>query len=246
MTCLASCPIRRRDERVEAGMRAAARDCSGRRAQCLRSALMSSSDPGTANDASPPGDAELLRRYIAGEFVAFERLYDAHDRHCFGFIRRMLAGADEATAEDLHQEVWLAVARQAASFDESKARFVTWLFTIARHKVMDHFRKATGVVRLAGDLGEHGMAALDDLPDAPELSPERVVQNKQLAAALLREVQALPFAQRETFILFAHHELSLEAVAEITKVGLETAKSRLRYARQTLRQRLSHWKAEHA
>jgi len=199
-----------------------------------------------ADPANPPGDPELLRRYLAGDKAAFERLYGNHDRRCFDFIRRMLATADEATVEDLHQEVWIAVARQAASFDESKARFVTWLFTVARNKVMDHFRGSHGVVRLAGDLGEQAEASLANLADAPAIDPERIAHNRQLASALLHEVQALPFAQRETFVLFAHHQLSLEEVAQITQVGLETAKSRLRYARQTLRTRLAPWRAEHA
>ena len=62
----------------------------------------------------------------------------------------------------------------------------------------------------------------------------------------MREVEALPLVQRETFVLFAQAELSLEEVAEVTRVGTETAKSRLRYARQTLRARLASWRAEHA
>lgn len=221
----------------------------GCNAECLPSAVMAPPDPAQPRSpdvSDPAGDAELLRRYCAGERAAFERLYDGHDRHCFDFIRRMLAGADETTAEDLHQEVWIAVSRQAASFDGRKARFVTWLFTIARNKVMDHFRKSKGVVRLAGDLGEPVAALLDELPDAAEITPERIAHNRQLAAALLREVQALPFVQRETFVLFAQHELSLHEVAEVTQVGLETAKSRLRYARQTLRQRLATWTNDHA
>ena len=150
-----------------------------------------------AAEPLPTGDAELVRRYVGGEHDAFARLYDAHDRHCFEFIRRMLGGADAAAAEDLHQETWLAVARQAASYDAAQARFVTWLFTIARHKVMDHFRKASGVVRLAGDLGEAAEAVLDAQPDAPDLEPEQVLQNRQLVGVvdesdLLLKVHADP------------------------------------------------------
>jgi RNA polymerase sigma factor (sigma-70 family) len=237
MDCAASCPIRRR------GDLAVSADLAAHDAHWLPSGATVKSD---ASPANPPGDPELLRLYLTGDKAAFERLYDHHDRRCFDFIRRMLATADEATVEDLHQEVWIAVARQAASFDEHKARFVTWLFAVARNKVMDHFRGSQGVVRLAGDIGEHAEAALDNLADVPALDPERVVHNRQLAAALLHEVQALPFAQRETFVLFAHHQLTLEEVAQITHVGLETAKSRLRYARQTLRARLAPWRAEHA
>lgn len=202
-----------------------------------------------ASTAPDPADAqadpELVRRYLAGDTTAFARLYDRHDRRCFDFLRRMLAGADEASVEDLHQEVWIAVARHAASFDEAKARFVTWLFTVARHKVMDHFRRAAGVVHLVADSAEYAGAAIDDIAATAQLEPEQWVSNRQLAAALVGEVQALPFVQRETFVLFAHDGLSLEEVAQITQVGLETAKSRLRYARQTLRARLARWRVGH-
>jgi RNA polymerase sigma-70 factor (ECF subfamily) len=205
---------------------------SGRR---LPSPLMANS--------TEPDETELLRRYRAGDAVAFERLYDAHERPCFDFIRRQLAAADEATAEDLHQEVWLAVARHGASFDAGKSRFVTWLFTIARNKVMDHFRRSAGVVHLVDDIGDDALA---ELPDEADFQPDQVADQRQLAAAIVREVQALPFLQRETFVLFAHHELSLAEVAQITQVGIETTKSRLRYARTSLRQALAPWKARHA
>jgi RNA polymerase sigma-70 factor (ECF subfamily) len=52
--------------------------------------------------------------------------------------------------------------------------------------------------------------------------------------------------QREAFVLFAHHDLSLAEVAQISQVGIETTKSRLRYARASLRQALAPWKARHA
>ena len=200
-------------------------------------------------DSDAGVDASLLRRHANGQTAAFGQLYDRHDRRCLDFIRRLLGSAgsaDDASAEDLHQEVWIAVARQGASFDPNKARFVTWLFTIARHKVVDHLRQRAGPVRLAADLGEPVQALLDAHPDAPEFSPEAVARNRQLAAALLREVQSLPLAQRETFVLFAQHGLSLDEVAGVTQVGLETAKSRLRYAREALRRGLAAWSDAHA
>ena len=185
---------------------------------------------------------ELVHAFLAGDSLAFERLYDLYDRRSFQFVRRMLANGDEAEAEDLHQEVWLAVARSAASFDPGRSRFVTWLFTIARNKVMDHFRRSVGVVHLTGPMAENVHEGEGEWHD---ISPERIAQNHQLAAAIVREVEALPLVQRETFVLFAHHELSLDEVAQITGVGAETAKSRLRYARKTLCSKLGDWKLDH-
>jgi RNA polymerase sigma factor (sigma-70 family) len=204
-------------------------------------------------------DPDLLQAHAAGDAAAFALLYDRHDRACFAFMRRMLLAADEATVEDLHQEVWLAVARSALTFDASKARFGTWLFSIARNKVMDHFRRVRADVVLHGVAASaHDDGAADaavgtpagdttaDVADPHAITPDRVLHNRQLASALLREVQALPWAQRETFVLFAQHDMSLEDVAHITQVGIETAKSRLRYARTALRSSLAGWRLQHA
>jgi RNA polymerase sigma factor (sigma-70 family) len=199
---------------------------------------------------SAPDETALLLAFLAGDAASFAQIYDRHERHCFDFVRRLLAPADEATAEDVHQEVWLAVARAAASFEPSKARFVTWLFTIARNKVIDHFRRSAGEAALTISLTVHDddddEPLVNGMADSHAITPEDVAHNRQLAAALLREVQALPFVQRETFVLFAQQDLSLEEVAHITQVGIETAKSRLRYARAALRANLAGWRLQHA
>src|SRR6185436_6607782 len=86
-------------------------------------------------------DADLLRAHGAGDPHAFARLYDRYDRSCFRFIRRLLGAAHGDAAEDLHQETWIAVSRNAGAFDPRRASFAAWLFTIARRKVFDHFRR---------------------------------------------------------------------------------------------------------
>lgn len=194
-------------------------------------------------DSSPePSDAQLIAAYLGGDQQAFARLYDRYDRQVFGFIAKLLRHDAAGQAEDLHQECWLAVARAASTFDAGKARFVTWLFTIARNKVMDHYRADRAAAeQRADDLG----LSLADFSDTLSRLPERVLENRQLSDELLRAVQALPEAQRETFLLFAQMDLSLGEVAGITGVGLETAKSRLRYARDTLRAGLRAWRPQH-
>lgn len=191
-----------------------------------------------ARDQAADEDADLLRAHRDGDREAFARLYDRHDRSSFQFVRRLL-GSSGADAEDLHQETWLAVSRHAASFDPRKASFGAWLYTIARRKVWDHLRKQATVRLVSGQ--EDLLLAVPDLGPTPLQEAE----SRETALALINAVEALPLAQRETFILFAESGLSLEEIAEITEVSAETSKSRLRYARATLRRVLSQGEAVH-
>ena len=178
-------------------------------------------------------DADLLRAHGAGDPHAFARLYDRYDRACFHLIRRLLGGAHADAAEDLHQETWIAVSRNAASFDPAKASFAAWLFTIARRKTFDHFRRQrVAVLAMAPD------EAATMVPD-PQPSPLEQVQSRERAEEIVAAVEALPLEQRGVFVMFADGGLSLEEIAEVTGVAVETAKSRLRYARAKLRQSLA-------
>lgn len=182
-------------------------------------------------EPDPPDDAELLSAHCAGDAHAFARLYDRYDRPCFQFIRRLLGSAHADAAEDLHQETWIAIARNSAAFDPVKASFSAWLFTIARHKVFDHFRR----LKLAVLVGAGDDAALMLIAD-PAASPLKEVELRDLAQRIIIAVEALPLEQRGALIMFAHAGLSLEEIAQATGVAVETAKSRLRYARAKLRQ----------
>ena len=190
-------------------------------------------------EPDPADDAELLRAHIAGDQHAFARLYDRYDRPCFQFIRRMLGAGQADAAEDLHQETWMAISRSAADFDPGKAGFPAWLFTIARHKVWDHFRRQK-VVPLGSGQDDAAMMAPDPGP-----TPLEQVMSRQLAERLVAAVEALPLEQRGAFVMFAHVGLSLEEIAQTTGVAVETAKSRLRYARARLRQALAGERSAH-
>ena len=190
-------------------------------------------------EPDPADDADLLRAHLAGDPHAFARLYDRYDRPCFQFIRRTLGGAHADAAEDLHQETWISVSKNATAFDARKASFPAWLFTIARHKVWDHFRRQK-VAILASAEDDAAMMVPDPGP-----TPLGQVESRELAQRLVAAVEALPLAQRETFVLFAHAGLSLEEIAHATDVAVETAKSRLRYARVTLRQALAGERSAH-
>jgi RNA polymerase sigma-70 factor (ECF subfamily) len=189
-------------------------------------------------ESDSPDDGGLLRAHSAGDTHAFARLYDRYDRQCFLFIRRTLGSAHADAAEDLHQETWMAISINAAAFDPSKASFPAWLFTIARNKVWDHFRRQKVAMLAAGQ--DDAMAVADPGP-----TPLDQVESRELAQRLIAAVEALPLEQRGAFVMFTHAGLSLEEIAMTTGVALETVKSRLRYARARLRQALADERRAH-
>ncbi len=134
-------------------------------------------------------------------------------------------------AEDLHQETWIAISRSAAAFDPAKASFSAWLFTIARHKVFDHFRKLKVAV-LAGAGDDAALMLIAD-PCGEPAGGGGVARSAQRIVAA---VEALHWSSAAPSSCFAHAGLSLEEIAQATGVAVETAKSRLRYARTKLRQ----------
>ena len=190
-------------------------------------------------EPDPEDDAELLRAHLAGDPQAFARLYDRYDRPCFLFIRRTLGPAHADAAEDLHQDTWISISKNAAAFDPAKARFPAWLFTIARHRVWDHFRRQKVAVLNAGQ-DDAALLVADPGPD-----PLDQLQSRELAERLVAAVEALPLEQRGAFVMFAQAGLSLDEIAQATGVAVETAKSRLRYARARLRQALAGERSAH-
>jgi RNA polymerase sigma-70 factor (ECF subfamily) len=183
--------------------------------------------------ASELADEELIARYLRGDVAAFDCLYRRHDRKTFAFVRQMLHPTDRATVEDRHQEGWLAVAAKAASFVPVKARFSTWLYTVLRNRVLDHLR------------ARPPQGADDEDPDqfaSPAAGPEQVLAAKRLVQAVESGLLALSVEHREAFLLFTVVELSLAEIADVTQAHQETAKTRLRYAREALRHRLNAWR----
>ena len=87
-------------------------------------------------------DEALMQRYAAGDVRAFETLYARHELKIWRYLYRSVC--NQATADDLMQEVWFAVCRSAARYEPS-ARFTTWLFTLAHHRLIDSHRHARPV-----------------------------------------------------------------------------------------------------
>lgn len=183
--------------------------------------------------------------YAAGDAGAFARLFERHERPVFRFLLRSTGTA--AAADDLMQETWLAVVRNAASY-EPRARFTTWLYGIARTKLIDHWRRA-GRDAIAAALDDPvandpdgATPLLDTIAADAACEPETQAMSRAQAQALMGAVEALPPVQREAFLLHLEGGLTHEEIAALTGVGAETVKSRLRYAMNRLRTVLQEWR----
>lgn len=176
-------------------------------------------------------DEALMTRYRNGEADAFEALYRRHSGPLYRFIGRLMRRSSEA--DEVFQEVWLALIHGRERY-EPTARFVTFLFAIAHRRVADRARRAGRAI-------PDTIEAADDMP-AGDPDPHASLQNVQLGEALLQAIAALPWAQREAFLLQAEAGLTLEEIAQATDAPRETVKSRLRYANRHLRGALEAWK----
>lgn len=186
-------------------------------------------------DEAVPADEALMQAFAAGDARAFETLYDRHALGVWRFVQRSVH--DPALADDLVQDVWFSLVRQAPQY-QPRARFRTWLFTLAHHRMVDHWRTHKSHASLDAET-EDGATLADTLAADSGFGPVRQLQSREQAQALLDALAALPLAQREAFLLQAEGGLSLTEIAQATGVNTEIAKSRLRYARERLRQTLA-------
>ena len=175
-----------------------------------------------------------MRRFARGEAPAFEELYRRHELRVFRYLMRSIRS--HAVAEELLQETWFAVVRDAQRYQPS-ARFTTWLFTIAHNRMVDAIRG----MRPQQSLDAHereALAVADGDGEVARDGPFAATLARDQLNALRAALASLPTEQREVFLLQLEGDLSIEEIATITDCTFETAKSRLRYARDKLRERL--------
>jgi RNA polymerase sigma factor (sigma-70 family) len=191
-------------------------------------------------------DEALLALYRHGEMQAFNTLYERHQGALYRYILGMIQR--DHLAKDLFQEVWVAVIRVPQVGLEGKP-FAPWLYTVARNRVIDHLRLAKNVVVAEPDQDfmtddSTSEGASDDAVESNALHYDLadVLHNQRMGEALLKCVQGLPVLQREAFILQADSDMRIEEIAEMTQSPVETIRSRLRYARNTIRKQMEGWR----
>jgi len=200
--------------------------------------------------AAVQGDATdemLMVRYQRGEREAFAELVRRHSRPIYNFVLRQLRVP--SVAEDVTQDVFMRLVQNAAEF-KHEARFLTWLYTIARNLCIDQLRKLSHRRHASldqpasdgGDANSSARALGESLADpSPQTSAERNALSSEVRSSIVKAVDSLPDDQREVFLLREVANLPFRDIAEITGVGENTVKSRMRYALDRLKDALSEF-----
>jgi RNA polymerase sigma-70 factor, ECF subfamily len=177
-------------------------------------------------------DAALMARAQQGEMVAFEVLVVKYQRRVAATVRRLVH--DDRITEELTQEVFLSVFVALANF-KPDGDFAAWLFTIARNAARSYLRSAQNrqddrpvpTLEEASDSGRFGVAP----------SPEEEAMAQQLFERIDAEVAALPEAQRRALLMREIDGLDYKAIAAALDQPVNTVKSHIHRARDTIANR---------
>ncbi|MGH1537461.1 MAG: sigma-70 family RNA polymerase sigma factor [Gammaproteobacteria bacterium] len=175
-------------------------------------------------------DEHLMLQYQQGDQEAFEDLYRKYKDVLYRYFLKHCS--DRQQSEELYQEVWIKLINSAARY-KPKAKFKTYLFTIAHNTLVDFYRKAKPSQLIEFEDAE----MTEDFANHPAMLalPEDEFTLKQKSNVLMQTLEELPADQKEAAILHFEQEMSVQEIAEITQVKTETAKSRLRYAKNKLK-----------
>ena len=175
-----------------------------------------------------------MLRYRDGEVAAFTPLYERHKGALYRYLLRQCR--QPAMAEELFQDIWMNLIRARERY-EVRAKFKTYLFTLAHNRLIDYYRRQSSGVPVSFD-DDPDDPLIDQLPAPNHVEPQNAVDARRQMRQLFSALENLPAPQREAFLLREETGMSLEEIAEVTGVNMETAKSRLRYAVAKLRRAL--------
>lgn len=144
-------------------------------------------------------------------------------RYADALYHFLLRQSDAELAQDISQQCWLNLMQYASGY-QGQSSVKTWLFAIGRHLLIDEFRR------------QQRWQQVDETETLPDLQPSvlALLQRLEAQQRLDKAIGLLPYVQREALMLQLE-EFSLEQIADITGSGVETVKTRLRYARQHLK-----------
>jgi RNA polymerase sigma-70 factor, ECF subfamily len=180
--------------------------------------------------------ALLVRRCVSGDAAAWEEIVQKYHRRIYNICYRFAGSGDDA--EDLTQEVFIKMYRTLNSYDVERGAFMTWVTTITRNLLVDHFRKTkqdrmTDSLDTVSSEHEDAMPLSEQIPDLGPSQDSRV-QSRETGDAVHQALQKLSPELRETVILRDLQDMDYRDIATVLKVPEGTVKSRINRGRAEL------------
>ncbi len=180
--------------------------------------------------------AALIRRCIAGDAAAWEEIVQRYHRRIYNICYRFAGSGDDS--QDLTQEVFIKMYKTLNTYDVERAAFMTWVTTITRNLLVDHFRKTKhdrATDSLDAPVSEHEDAMpLSDKIEDTSLPPDARVQTRETQASVHHALQKLSPELREAVILRDLQDMDYREIATVLKVPEGTVKSRINRGRAEL------------
>ena len=162
----------------------------------------------------------IIIRCKSGEREAFEKLFELYQPRLKYYVRRLNNSGDET--EDILQNIWVTVFRKIAKLKENNS-FPVWLYRIARNEVFGRYRQNEKFVELPGE-NEH--------PQYNDVNHEFSAEDAEKLHKALNKIQ--PY-HREVLTLYFLEQMTYEQIAEVVGCNIGTVRSRIFYAKQSLR-----------
>jgi RNA polymerase sigma-70 factor, ECF subfamily len=184
---------------------------------------------------------QVIKRCLAGDNSAWEEIVRAHNRRIYNICYRFTGSADNA--EDLTQEVFIKIYRTLQSYDLEKGAFTTWITTMTRNLLVDHFRK-TKQDRVTDSMdaappGDENAPTLGEQIADQKATPDEVMDTKDTQKMVQQALQKLSPELREAVILRDLQDMDYKEIAQALKVPEGTVKSRINRGRTELARLLS-------
>jgi RNA polymerase sigma factor (sigma-70 family) len=188
--------------------------------------------------------ATLVRRCKAGDAVAWEELVRQYNRRIYNICYRFTGFPDQA--EDLTQEVFIRMYRSLDSYDAEKAAFTTWITTMTRNLLVDHFRKTkhdrvTDSLETTVTSDEDGPTLGEQIQDS-SVTPDTRIASQETKRMVHLALQKLSPELREAVILRDLQDMDYRDIAQVLKVPEGTVKSRINRGRTELARLLARTK----
>jgi RNA polymerase sigma-70 factor (ECF subfamily) len=180
--------------------------------------------------------AKLVRQCMAGDSQAWQQLVVSQHRRIYAICYRFTGSGNDA--EDLTQEVFLKLYKNLASFDTQKGSFQTWITTLARNLLVDHFRR-TRLERASESLdasfdGEGDGPTMGDKLADPRPSQEQHVAGLELKVRVQNALKQLSPELREAVILRDLEDMDYKEISQVLRIPEGTVKSRISRGRGEL------------